>query len=301
MEEMARRYGQLNAIALRIAKAELPYALASGNRMAVQMVMDKIEDAQNADLGDDGIRTAARNMGNRVEEQHSKAFWAGLGVAIGVQFIGDDTTRRRPVDRRPGDKDRPRYLPHLNGGPPILVDGYVQRNVHYLGKLRDGTRAGMLQAIAQNVTTQQGDPRELTGRMLDDWTARGVPSNIGVNRVTESRLPVLLRLESHAHMIAGDEIARLNGELSQSRLMAAGLGSAVWESQRDNRVRPQHREWQGQIFTWQEGIDGTFPGLPFNCRCYARAILMEDRLRLRAQHIAIDEPPVDFDATQPSL
>jgi len=49
----------------------------------------------------------------------------------------------------------------------------------------------------------------------------------------------------------------------------AGFKTFIWQTVGDNRVRSQHAELDGKIFTWEDGADGSFPSQPIACRCSA--------------------------------
>lgn len=49
---------------------------------------------------------------------------------------------------------------------------------------------------------------------------------------------------------------------------AAGVRYAEWRSQRDRRVRPAHKDRDGQVYDLKKGLNGTFPGREVACRCY---------------------------------
>ena len=76
-----------------------------------------------------------------------------------------------------------------------------------------------------------------------------------------------------AKLIARDQVASLNGELTQIRQTRMGVTSYIWRSSRDERVRPSHEDFDGQTFTWAEGSPEGHPGEPINCRCVAEPVL----------------------------
>ena len=79
--------------------------------------------------------------------------------------------------------------------------------------------------------------------------------------------------QRRAALIARDQLGTLNGELSQRRQVAAGVSRYRWQTARDERVRPSHRDLQGQVFSWDAPPDIGHPGAPINCRCIAIPII----------------------------
>lgn len=67
-----------------------------------------------------------------------------------------------------------------------------------------------------------------------------------------------------AELLARDQTGKLNGALTQSRSVAAGVSKYSWRGALDQRERPQHRHLEGQLRVWGEGI---IPGEEILCRC----------------------------------
>lgn len=95
----------------------------------------------------------------------------------------------------------------------------------------------------------------------------------------ETDAPLAERLEkalnvsrSRAALIAADQIQKLNSQLAAEKAQAAGAEKYRWVTSKDERVRPLHRDLDGEIYfyggrTGAEG--GAAPGIPVRCRCVA--------------------------------
>jgi SPP1 gp7 family putative phage head morphogenesis protein len=78
---------------------------------------------------------------------------------------------------------------------------------------------------------------------------------------------------SRATLIARDQIGKFYGELQQARQTQLGIDRYIWRTVRDNRVRPDHEEREGEIFAWDDPPEDGHPGEPIQCRCWAEPIL----------------------------
>ena len=64
-------------------------------------------------------------------------------------------------------------------------------------------------------------------------------------------------------------------QLDAYRAKSAGAEKYLWRSMEDRRVRPKHRELDGETFRYGDphgGDDGQLPGEPIRCRCIAEPI-----------------------------
>jgi len=92
--------------------------------------------------------------------------------------------------------------------------------------------------------------------------------------------------DARARFIARDQIGKLNGEITQRRMEAAGLETYVWGTANDERVRDSHVDLRGRLCKWADStvysLDGgrtwisrppewcqLHPGKDYQCRCSA--------------------------------
>ena len=142
---------------------------------------------------------------------------------------------------------------------------------------------------------------QLVGRVTDDFIDR-VERRIG-DRVREGFRPEEIaeeierdfiraggiearKAKKRAKLIARDQVASLQGDITRVRQQSIGVERYVWRTSIDERVRSSHRAREGEIFEWGkpigpqlrkkgltvDTIDG-HPGKPINCRCYAEPVL----------------------------
>jgi SPP1 gp7 family putative phage head morphogenesis protein len=85
--------------------------------------------------------------------------------------------------------------------------------------------------------------------------------------------------DSRAKLIARDQVAKLNGALTQQRQRDIGVEGYIWRTVGDERVRETHEEVDGQYFSWDNPpaeTDDNHPGEDYQCRCWAEPVLPEE-------------------------
>ena len=89
--------------------------------------------------------------------------------------------------------------------------------------------------------------------------------------------------ERHAQFIARDQIAKLNGQITEATHKAAGITHYRWRSSRDQRTRPDHRALDGTTQAWADPpvVDERtgrreHPGGDYQCRCVAIPIVDDE-------------------------
>lgn len=104
------------------------------------------------------------------------------------------------------------------------------------------------------------------------------PKNIGA-RVEDLRDQLLARgnvSESRATLIARDQTYKLNAAVTRAHHEDAGVTSYWWSTSLDERVRPEHKDLEGQVFQYSAPSDEGNPGDPINCRCVAIPVFDDD-------------------------
>ena len=100
--------------------------------------------------------------------------------------------------------------------------------------------------------------------------------------------------QSRADLIARDQVGKFYGDLNRVRQGDLGITGFLWRTMRDNRVREEHEERDGERYDWKSPPDGETPGEPVLCRCYADPDLAGV---LEAEPAA--EPPAPVRAPEP--
>lgn len=76
-------------------------------------------------------------------------------------------------------------------------------------------------------------------------------------------------LKNRTKLIANDQIGKLTGDLTRLRMKFNKVEKYVWRTRLDERVRPEHAEREGEVFSWRRPPDGGHPGEEINCRCWS--------------------------------
>jgi len=140
---------------------------------------------------------------------------------------------------------------------------------------REPALRGLLDAWEMNNTALiKSVPQTLVTQMQSEFgraLARGTTTE-ELARITRERLGVA---KSRARLIARDQVAKLNGQITRERQQSIGVSEYIWRTAGDERVRQSHREVNGKTFAWGKppASIGEEPGQPVSCRCVAEAVL----------------------------
>lgn len=125
--------------------------------------------------------------------------------------------------------------------------------------------------IADNTALIKDVP-EKVAKDLEALIRRGVMSGASVRDLQEQIRERLPMTEHRAKLIAQDQTLKLNAALTRQRLQSVGVTEYRWRSVMDNRVRPEHAEYNGKVFSWDKPPPDGHPGTPVRCRCRSEAV-----------------------------
>lgn len=137
-----------------------------------------------------------------------------------------------------------------------VLEAFRRENVRLIGSVLDDQISEVSELVREAVRT---------GRRVEDL-AEDIEARFGVST-------------SRARLIARDQVLKANSAMTQTRMTAAGVSRYRWSTSRDERVRPMHRELEGQIFSWSDPPVTTpkgernHPGEDYQCRCLPVAVL----------------------------
>lgn len=91
----------------------------------------------------------------------------------------------------------------------------------------------------------------------------------------------------HAQLLARDQIAKLNGDITQQQQRDAGVTEYEWSTSGDSRVRPSHAALNHKRFNWDDPpvVDAKtgrkcHPGKDYQCRCCALPVFNFETINL---------------------
>jgi SPP1 gp7 family putative phage head morphogenesis protein len=138
----------------------------------------------------------------------------------------------------------------------------------------EGIRRDIAEARNRNIELVENAHRVYAAQVREIFAD---PENFGLRvedlkRLLRERAEVS---ESRAELIARDQTLKLNGQITATRQMRAGVERYVWSTSQDERVRDSHAELEGQTFSWTEPPEVGHPGQDFQCRCVALPVVEE--------------------------
>jgi SPP1 gp7 family putative phage head morphogenesis protein len=164
------------------------------------------------------------------------------------------------------------------------VDNYNKRKalpsfgINALGK--DSTQDYLKFAIHNNVSLIKSIPTQFFGD-IESAVLSGINDGASykdLQDIIERRYNVT---ESRARLIARDQTAKVNGQLTATRQVDAGIDKFEWLTSDDERVRDSHKELEEDetehgrgVYLWSDPPRGLknkriIPGFEFQCRCVA--------------------------------
>lgn len=194
----------------------------------------------HVDLLMGAFRAAAQDLG-KPEGKLVQILGKGvhLGSTAGARMLVAAQTQ-------PGIVDAFRVRPDLE---LELAQGAADRLERYWGKeqrrLADEVEAALLEGLER-------------GQAPDQMAAR-LRERVAISK---RRAMLIATNEASNAMAAGQEAAQRE----------AGVTRYRWLTAKDERVRKEHRERDGQIFSWDAPPDDGHPGQPVRCRCVALAV-----------------------------
>ena len=155
--------------------------------------------------------------------------------------------------------------------------------------LRDQLRL-FVQTNANLITKLQADKISEIQGVIERGFAQGL-------RHTEVAKEVMAKAQTtvkRARLIARDQISKLNGNLTHTRQVAAGIEHYIWQTAEDTRVRPEHAVMDGKLARWDDatlyadvsdptnwksrsGLNAVelHPGEDILCRCFPEPFIQE--------------------------
>jgi SPP1 gp7 family putative phage head morphogenesis protein len=74
--------------------------------------------------------------------------------------------------------------------------------------------------------------------------------------------------KNRATLIAQDQILSANARITRIRAESIGVREYIWRTVNDSRVRPEHADLEGRVFSWDKPPAVGHPGTPIRCLPY---------------------------------
>lgn len=129
--------------------------------------------------------------------------------------------------------------------------------------------------IAENTSLVKSIPEQYHNQ-LEGSLRRGIMSGQSVRDLAKDisgRFDVTM---NRAKLIATDQTLSAYSDLTEYRLKSVGVKEYTWRTVQDSRVRPEHAEREGKVFSWDKPPSDGHPGQPVRCRCSAEAVWPEE-------------------------
>ncbi len=121
--------------------------------------------------------------------------------------------------------------------------------------------------LIQNVGVQ-------TLKRVQTTVSMGVQRGWTLKQITKELQKTAKFSQARAKLIARDQVATLNSQLTKVRHKEVGINKYIWSTSLDERVRDSHLEKEGEVFSWNSPpADTGHPGEDINCRCVAIPVI----------------------------
>lgn len=143
-----------------------------------------------------------------------------------------------------------------------------------------GLQSRLTNFASENVSLIKGITDDVATR-VEKAVTRALTSATPHPRLAEHLQEEFGYGERRAKLIARDQIGKLYGQIDASRQKDLGVSRFIWRASDDERTREQHREWDGQIFSYDDPPiddstgDAVLPGEAILCRCTAEPVLSD--------------------------
>jgi len=170
-----------------------------------------------------------------------------------------------------------------------------KRNQHELYKLIErrvgipSTELIATEGLKSNINALRLETAQWVKKLRDDTlseytanTLREMAQGGSLEAVMKNFSGMAEKRRNHAKFTARNQISNFNAVTGKIRVQNLGITQAIWRTAKDARVRDSHDDRNDKVFDIAKGLysskDGKwlYPGIDFQCRCYAEYIIPED-------------------------
>jgi SPP1 gp7 family putative phage head morphogenesis protein len=118
--------------------------------------------------------------------------------------------------------------------------------------------------VADNTALIKDVPEKLA-KDIEAIIRRGTMAGASVRDLQKQIRDRWPMTEHRAKLIAQDQTLKLNASLTRHRLEGVGVKEYTWRSVMDSRVRPEHADYNGKVYSWDKPPPDGNPGTPVRC------------------------------------
>lgn len=147
----------------------------------------------------------------------------------------------------------------------------------------DVAAAGLAAPVLEQWAQVGADLIQTMEQRLVQWLVPKVRETVVTGQRHEALAETLRegagQAKRHAQLIARDQVAKLNAQITQNMQERAGITQYTWRTVQDSRVRSRHEGAEGQVYRWDRpevvGVMGDLvhPGQDVQCRCTAEPVV----------------------------
>lgn len=104
--------------------------------------------------------------------------------------------------------------------------------------------------------------------------------------------------KNRSNLIARDQTNKFNSQLAQLRQQEVGIGSYIWTTARDERVRSSHSNLDGKEISWNKPPAIGHAGEPIQCRCIPQPVITDEMFD--GEVVESSATPIDNNQSKPA-
>jgi len=149
-------------------------------------------------------------------------------------------------------------------GPDTVLESTINKETDVILKRYKAMIDGGYTVIDGGKIYWLRDSDKNTRKAVYEAVEAGIKEGKSVKELTKDLDPIFKELKTNARLTAHHELSYINDLSGDLRKRNQGIKTDTWFSVGDNRVRPLHQQFDGQIF--KVGAP-PYPSSYLNCRC----------------------------------
>lgn len=160
--------------------------------------------------------------------------------------------------------NRRRFIRDIRGAVGVDLSDIIKQ---------EGAQLAVEESIAENVDLIKSISEQHLDK-IKGAIGDGISQGDDFFSIRKQILTIGESTKARAKFIARDQVAKLNGKITEIRQTKLGVTHYFWRTSQDERVRDTHEAHANERFAWDSPpADTGHPGQDFQCRCVAEADL----------------------------